>query len=82
MVKKHLEEKTYSPKEWNENIMPLVEKGVLKDRSKELVKTGLAYIYEVFEAVVEDTDGQLYRCVGERDAKMRGSCVVVTKFKK
>jgi hypothetical protein len=82
MVKTHMKEKRYSPDEWNKKIMPLVEKGILKDRTKEFVKSGMAYIYEAFEGVIEDTDGQLYRCVGERDAQMRGCGVTVTKFKK
>lgn len=59
----HLKEGTMSAEEWNNRIVSLVEKGILKDRSGELPK-GFLLVYQTMDALVEDTDGTCYRCVG------------------
>jgi len=59
----HLKEGQISVEEWNNKVVPLVEKGVLKDRSGELPK-GFLLVYQTMDALVEDTDGTRYRCVG------------------
>ena len=48
---------------WNDIFMPLVRSGVLKER-KDLTAPGFLYIYQVFDSVIEDTDGSIYQVQG------------------
>ena len=61
-TKKYLRVGTMSDGEWNNKILPLVRAKTLKDRSKELPGGFLVY-GQTMVALVEDTDGKVYRCV-------------------
>ena len=56
-----IEVRRYEEEEWNGNILPLIKKGTLKER-KDLNDGGFLIIYELFDTVIEDTDGKLYKC--------------------
>ena len=51
-----------SADKWNNKILPLVQAKTLKDRSKEL-PSGFFVYGQTMEALIEDTDGKVYRCV-------------------
>lgn len=58
-----LQEGRIKEEEWNNNILPAIEKGILKER-KDLVSDGFLMVYQLFSSVIEDTDGKLYHCSG------------------
>ena len=49
--------------EWDRRIMPLIDRGILKER-KDLQSDGFLMIYQLFSTIIEDTDGKLYYCSG------------------
>jgi hypothetical protein len=54
----------FSGKEWNDEIIPAVQNGILRDVSKKYVKPGFCVIYQSFEGALEDETGKVFRCVG------------------
>ena len=59
-----MKEEKMSVKEWNENILPKVDSGELKNISSELPK-GFLLAYQSMEGLVLDVStGKKYRCVG------------------
>ena len=56
-----LEAKRYTADEWNNEIMPLVEKGEL---TEEPPAGGFLLIYQKFHGVVKDKTGKRFSCVG------------------
>jgi len=77
----HLKVGQISADDWNNTILPLVKDGTLKDHP-ELV-TGHFFVYcQVMDAVVEDVDGHLYRCVGwTPPGGMKDAHVDITLFR-
>jgi hypothetical protein len=63
MVKSYLKEGQMTQVEWNNEIMPLVDKGKLKQRL-DLIKPGFLIIFQGFRGYLQDTDGKVYRCTG------------------
>ena len=51
------------PKKWEEEFIPLIKEGILKDRSLELPPSFLYYGFYM-DGLVEDTDGTIYRVSG------------------
>lgn len=56
-----LREGRIDQKEWDEIIFPAIQKGKLKERN-DLQYKGLLVVYELFDTVIEDIDGNLYHC--------------------
>ena len=56
-----LQSKSYTPAEWNDKIIPLVEKGVLKDKSY-LLEDSFLMFGQIFRGVLEDEDKLFYYC--------------------
>jgi hypothetical protein len=56
-----LKEGRLKAKHWDNEVMPAIEKGILKER-KDLNDGGLLVIYQQFDSIIEDTDGKFYRC--------------------
>jgi len=58
-----LEEKRYEMDEWNNDIVPLVKEGKLKDVSED-VSMGFLVIGQIMQAVIEDETGDHFTCFG------------------
>ena len=72
----YLEEGNISAEKWNNEIYPLIESGVLKDRSKELPPHFLMIGF-CFGGLIEDTDKELYKCSGNSYFGL----VIIKKYK-
>lgn len=61
-MKTYLEQRHYSKTSWNEEIMPLVADGTLKEIPNE--NPGFLMAWQTFNGMLMDTDGRVFRCVG------------------
>ncbi len=51
-------------KQWNEEIIPLVDSGIYKDMSH-LLNPGFLYIHQIFECLIADEFNTLWLCKGD-----------------